>query len=67
MQVDFPAVTICSTGRTQSNLEAAFYNLFYNFLHSNNVTVPYTSLDLWVALQEVATFALCMVLSIYAL
>ena len=32
LQVDFPAVTICSPGRMQLSQEAAYYNLFLNFL-----------------------------------
>ena len=42
-QVTFPAVTICSPGMTESNLEAGFYKLFLGFLAKNNLTVPFVS------------------------
>ena len=41
LKVDFPAVTICSPGLTNSNLESGFYKLLFNFLKDNNAIIPY--------------------------
>jgi len=36
LQVDFPAVTICSPGTSNENLESGFYRLFLSFLDEND-------------------------------
>jgi hypothetical protein len=35
--VDFPAATICSSGRIEKNLEAGFWQLFLDFLAENDI------------------------------
>jgi hypothetical protein len=35
LKIDFPAVTICGSGRIDSNLEAGLFNSFTTFLKDN--------------------------------
>ena len=44
--MDFPAVTICSSGMSLDNLEAGFYKFLFAYLAAHNVTVavsPYNA------------------------
>ncbi len=56
-QVDFPAVTICSTGTAKSNVKSAFYDQFLTFLAEKGLKVDIPAKDFELVLTKVkATF-----------
>ena len=52
-QVDFPAVTICSPGTSNENLESGFYKLFLAFLDANDATIEIDPVDVAALLKQV--------------
>jgi hypothetical protein len=53
LQVDFPAITICGSGRIDANLESGFYNLFQTFLRERNIEIPWSPIEFARQVQEV--------------
>jgi hypothetical protein len=39
IQVQYPAITICSPGITDENMEAGFYELVLEFLDANKIDI----------------------------
>jgi hypothetical protein len=52
-QVDFPAITICTQGRIEENLEVGFYNQFLEFLNENNKSVDISAISFRRAIRRV--------------
>ncbi len=40
LQIDFPAVTICSPGRHKQGIADGFFGLFVAFLKGKNISLP---------------------------
>ena len=55
-QIEFPAVTICSSGRIDKNLETGFYNSFLMFLNENNVSIANSAIDVAKKLNQVLNY-----------
>jgi hypothetical protein len=67
-KVEYPAVTICSPGISEDNLEAGFFKHFFAFLAANKITAgvsPYNASFLlnW-AIQLLYPFLSSKVLSV---
>ena len=55
-QVDFPAITICGSGRIDRNLEAGFWNLFLKFLNAHGMNLSYTALQVTDKMTQVPIY-----------
>jgi hypothetical protein len=44
--VEFPSVTVCSSGRVEENIRLAFFDQLTEFLNSHNQTNVYSAWDI---------------------
>ena len=54
-KVEFPAVTICASGRNDNNLEAGFWNLFLKFMDEAGSPLPYSAVQVANKMRQVAS------------
>ena len=54
-KVEFPAVTICASGRNDNNLEAGFWNLFLKFMDEAGSPLPYSAVQVANKMRQVTS------------